>query len=111
MRFDVIVKKSVPVLLFITVITTFVFAAQFGQYFASVKDAKMHTIALWNEKNPENKKISDLYISECLTPKMIDSSGVYDCGNNIGAGELIIEIEKTAESMKTLIFPLSIFNN
>ncbi len=126
MKFYVIVKKTVPVLLFITVITVFVFVAQLGQHLASVKDAKMHTIALWSEKSPENKKTSDLYISECLMPKMIDSSGgsydkkpiidaknpisIYDCGNNIGARELMIEIEKTGDSMKTLIFPLSIVN-
>ncbi len=123
MNFKVIKGKIFPAFLFVMLITIVAFFAQLFQHIANLDDSRMHTISLWNEKSPENKKISDLYISKCLTSKMNNSLGhtekanhksdlvgIYDCGNNMGANKLMVEIERSDRSLKTLVFPLSIVN-
>lgn len=102
--------------------TVLVFAGQVGQYMVSTKDARMHTITLWNEQNPDNSAISQQFINYCLTPKEIEEGdlkeqlgrdtkaiSLYDCGNSLGAESLVAAIRKSDASMSSLAWPLSVF--
>lgn len=124
MKYGNIINKAAKFTLFGIVGTVFVFAGQLGQYIASTEDARMHTISLWNLQNPSSEHVSQIFVRECLTSKMIDNAeiskqisgetkpvGVYECGDNVGAQDLVIAIRKTDQSMHTLAWPLSIFVN
>lgn len=124
MKIGFIIKKIAKHVALGMVGTGFVLVGQLGQYGISTKDARMHTISLWNEQHPNNESVSQLFVHECLTSKKVDSfelkkqiSGdtkpidVYDCGNNVGASDLVKAIRKTDQSMHSLAWPLSVFVN
>ncbi|CAH1598972.1 hypothetical protein FWP33_18735 [Vibrio parahaemolyticus] len=117
-----VIRKASKFFLIASVGTVLVFAGQVGQYMVSTKDARMHTIALWNEQNPNNTAISQQFINNCLTPKKLEEGelkeqlsretkaiSVYDCGNNLGAESLVTAIRKSDDSMSSLAWPLSVF--
>ncbi|HGF7522247.1 TPA: hypothetical protein AB5A43_003710 [Vibrio cholerae] len=124
MKYGNIIKKAAKFTLFSIVGTVFVFAGQLGQYSASLKDARMHAVSLWNLQNPNSEHVSQLFVRECLTSKMIGNAqiskqisgetkpvDIYECGNNVGAQDLVVAIRNTDQSMHTLAWPLSIFVN
>ncbi len=76
MKYGNIIKKAAKFTLFSIVGTVFVFAGQLGQYSTSIKDARMHTVSLWNLQNPNSEYVSQLFVRECLTSKMIGNAQI-----------------------------------
>ncbi|MDP8189053.1 hypothetical protein QJU87_04135 [Pasteurella skyensis] len=125
MKYSIFLNKTLKFILAVVLIIILVMIGQCSQYMASTQDSIMNTILLWDEHNPTKKNMSEKFIDECLMSKMVDktklditkidttikSEAIYECGNNLGLEDLIIDLKKTESSMTSLAFPLSIFNS
>lgn len=124
MKYKMMVKKVFKVTCLVVIGTFLVSVGQMSQYFLSSKDARAHTIAIWNKHNPNQTALSQLFIDQCLTSERLDKSkikeslkyepkfiGIYECGDSLGALELVVEIKRTDQAMHSLAWPLSVFNN
>lgn len=122
MKYKRYIKRAVTFIFLGVSAVIFVLAGQIGQAVVSGKDARMHTISLWNKKNVDNKYVSQLFIDQCLTSRKLEHHEVkvaikngkkivdiYECGDSLGAQELIAAIKETDKAMRSFAWPLSIF--
>lgn len=115
-------RLKLPVLITILCFLSAIFS-QIGQYIASREDVLKHAIATWNEKYPEHVALSDLFVAECLSPqapeklekellsKDVVVTSFYDCGDNLGANELMVWLKGSDDALSTLAWPLSMVND
>lgn len=124
-----IFNKLVRLSFKLMILAVIVFASQLGQYMISIDDARMHAIAEWNDKNPDRIDDSVTFINDCLNsrPKEINENletefkkailveekpiSIYDCGEKLGVGSLMLDLKKMDNSMISLAWPLSIFTD
>jgi hypothetical protein len=92
---------------------------QFGQTMHSISDLRNNEISLWKIKNPDNEALANTFINECLNSKMKRSADIpisnekkpvslYECGNDLGANELVELIKKSDSRIVTAAWPLSL---
>ncbi|EPI4776148.1 hypothetical protein HJ202_18955 [Vibrio parahaemolyticus] len=113
-------RLSLKVILFSITVIVSIIGGQISQHLAHIKDSRMHTIDTWNRQHPENLHVSRTFINECLNRKMVkDTSsdepffvkevyGLYECGIEVGADDLVDKIKESDNSLSTFAWPLSV---
>lgn len=89
---------------------------QLGQHLKHREDLRFHVINEWVEFDESRKEIAELFITTCIqgrtyyTNRKMDDKpfGVYECGESIGATELVSVIRSSDYILKSAAWPLSI---
>ncbi len=113
------INRSLKMVFILLVVFALIGAGQIGQYSSSADDLTMKIIADWKIENPTQAHLADMYIEECLNAKYrhlnesipLEEDGPishYECGIDIGAESLVVEIKAANDILKTVAWPLSI---
>lgn len=101
----------------IVAVLVLVAVGQFGQYMASAKDVRNSAIEKWITANASETRLADRFVSECITGKPIaertmetKAVSVYECGNSIGANDLVSAVQAADQAMVSVAWPLSLIN-
>ncbi|MEE8057308.1 MAG: hypothetical protein V3T17_05670 [Pseudomonadales bacterium] len=90
---------------------------QFGQYMTSANELRMHTINNWMTNNPEAKILAERFVGECLGDSKVPYSersmedspfGIYECGNAMGANDLVTIIRDSDSILMTAAWLLTL---
>lgn len=89
---------------------------QLGQFLKLNDDLRLHTINEWVKFDESRKEIAELFITTCIQGRTdyknrnIEDKpfGVYECGESIGATELVSVIRASDDILKSAAWPLSI---
>ncbi|ALR95851.1 hypothetical protein [Vibrio alginolyticus] len=117
-------KKAFHVIGLVLAALIFVTAGQIAQYITSVKELRQQTILDWQTHHPKQQASIQAFIDSCLTPKpkhnddfikeMEESKPTIlltECGEKMGAKELVSAITKSDAQLQQLAWPLSYLEN
>lgn len=88
---------------------------QASQAFKFNDDLRKHVINDWSGSDQSRAQIAEKFIATCIrgasdyTNRSIEDKpfDVYECGESVGAAELVMVIKKADGVLKTLAWPLS----
>lgn len=119
MKLYSIANKTLKYSVFGVITLSLIGLGQLGQALKFSEDLRMHTINEWVGHSGESRKeIAEKFISTCLTTQREPSTGsmssvpfsIYECGESIGAFELVSAIRESDGVLKTPAWPLSIID-
>lgn len=93
-------------------------AGQVGQLIISANELRDHTLEQWQHTHPEQSELIEHFVSLCINNVQnpptesieFEIVTVYDCGNELGAQELMNELQKNGNNLNTMAWPLSLFH-
>lgn len=116
------IKKISIITLSALLASVLVLAGQVAQFVVSVNDTRDHAINQWNRENPELVELSNSFVRECLSSQSskgrdLESElkndapyvSIDECGDRLGALDLVSAVRVSEQSLKTFAWPLSIF--
>jgi len=114
-------KSLLNLCLVIFTLLAFTTIGQVSQYITSAKELRTQAIMQWEKDNPLNTALSNQFIYHCLTNRKTPSTAaldgalqnkhpltIYECGENLGAHELVKKVQAADEQLTTLAWPLSV---
>ncbi|WP_045422808.1 hypothetical protein [Vibrio jasicida] len=114
-RFILKLSLTIFALLAFTVI------GQASQYIASAKELRTQAITQWEKDNPLSTALSNQFIYHCLKSRKTPSKDalddalqnkhpltIYECGENLGAHDLVKKVQAADKQLTTLAWPLSV---
>ncbi|MFN1580482.1 hypothetical protein [Vibrio rotiferianus] len=110
-RFMTLIKSLMKSLLLASAILLLVVLGQASQYFYSLNELRYQTLVYWQLVHPEQDALTYRFIDRCMSDssKYHDNTyeaSLYDCGNKIGAGDLVKELKKTDQMLERFAWPL-----
>lgn len=93
-----------------------VMLGQIGQVIRSNSDLRLHVISTWAGNDPSRKVVAEKFLTTCLGAYLPMIAGRYvpvvlrECGDSVGASELVVELELSDKILKTYAWPLSVFD-
>ncbi|CAH1538197.1 conserved hypothetical protein [Vibrio jasicida] len=116
-----IIKMFLKIITIVLGASSLVAVGQVGQFFTSSKELRSLTIANWQKSYPEQTALVHQFTKECLSPpkerleklpiEPVLLTTIYDCGNDLGLAELMLELEQSDQRLTKLAWPLSSFAN
>ncbi|WP_394128126.1 hypothetical protein [Vibrio hepatarius] len=112
-----LIKLLIQVIVLTILVLTLVAAGQMTQYILSTREIRFEALTHWKNSNPEQSALVDKYVSLCLSGEYhklkhpnesrlpVDN---YDCGNTIGAHELVQKMQQVDSQLGELAWPLSL---
>jgi hypothetical protein len=118
MNISKLVITSLKYMAFVLLGLIFLTIGQLGQYFNSHADLRLHVINEWADLDSSRSEIAERFISTCINGRSDDIGrmpkgkvmSLYECGETIGASQLVSEIKKSDGILKTFAWPLSTLN-
>lgn len=110
------IAKSVSLCAIILALIAVGQAGQAGQFIISANELRDHTLKRWQHTHPEQSELIEHFVSLCINraqnppTESIEFVSVYDCGNELGAQELMKELQKSGNNLNTMAWPLSLFD-
>ena len=104
----IVIKSLMKSLLLASAILLVVILGQASQYFYSLNELRYQTLMYWQLVHPEQDALTYKFIDLCMSEssKLHDEFSLYDCGNKIGAGDLVKELKKTDQMLERFAWPL-----
>lgn len=112
-------KRAVKNALYLVVILFCVGFGQLTQWVTSLDELRTYTLTQYQSEHQEQAELVQNFIKQCLTSpskeeRSLDTPShpisIYDCGQEIGADELVSEIKRSDGILETTAWPLSLLN-